>query len=183
MGYLPCMNLPLIPAYSQQIRATLLWGSLLLSLGGCSTPVKQYAVAQLLPPVPLMHNSPLSLANSKLCQGFVNQWDSVLVIKPYVIPAVIEALPFRNYAAISHQVAIQSLSDNTCTLLFVKSGRYVGYSVVLRTIDFVPLKKLQTTSEIWLTEPDCQRLVIVANLLGTPLKTSTSYSVILTTKK
>jgi hypothetical protein len=177
------MNLPLIPAYSQQIRVTLLWGSLLLSLGGCSTPVKQYAVAQLLPPVPLMHNSPLSLANSKLCQGFVNQWDSVLVIKPYVIQAVIEALPFRNYTAISHQVAIQNLSDNTCTLLFVKSGRYVGYSVVLRTIDFVPLKKLQTTSEIWLTEPDCQRLVIVANLLGTPLKTSTSYSVILTTKK
>jgi hypothetical protein len=158
-------------------------GILLLSLGGCSTPVKRYAVAQLLPPVPLTHNSPFSLANSNLCQGFVNQWDSVLVIKPYVIPAVIEALPFRNYAAISHQVAIQSLSDNTCTLLFVKSERYVGYSVVLRTIDFVPLKKLQATSEVWLTEPDCQHLATVANLLGIPLKTSTSYSVILTPMK
>lgn len=149
--------------YLQRVRTFLLCSSLLVNMGGCSTPVKQYTVGQLFPPnyaAVLARNTPLDFSKAKLYQGFPAQWDSILIVKPYVVESAIKDLPLANYAAISRQVSIQGSSDFTCTLLFVKAGGYVAYSVVPRTIDLAMLTKQKSVALIWLTKADCQQLIL-----------------------
>jgi hypothetical protein len=144
-------------------RIWFLRAGLLLSVGSCATPVKQYSVEQLLPldyVATLTHQASLDLTASPLGQGLAQQWDSVLVVKPYVVASTVKALPLANYAAVRQPVETQSYGDFTCTLLFVKAGRYVAYSVVPRTLDFANLTKQPAAPLVWLTPRDRAHLVV-----------------------
>ena len=141
------------------------WGlgsALLLGLGSCSAPVTRYAPAQLLPvPTGRPAASTCSLANSRLCQGVGTEWDSVLVVLPYTPPEVVWALPVANYRAIRGPVRNQHFDEGTCTLLMVKNGQYIAYSVFPRTVDWTTFSRDKVSHEqlMWLTKPDCARLV------------------------
>jgi hypothetical protein len=135
---------------------------LLLGVGGCSAPVTPYAPAQLLPvPAGRPAESSRSLAGSRLCQGVGSDWDSVLVVLPYTPPATVRALGLTNYGAISGPVARQKLNEGTCTLLLVKNERFTAYSVFPRTVDWVGFSRDKAPQQqlVWLTKPDCARLV------------------------
>lgn len=159
-----------------------LWrGGLLLSLGSCATPVKEYPVAHLLPPnyaAVLAGGKSLDWAASSLCQGLAAHWDSVLVVKPYVPAALVAALPVANYAAVRTHVVGQSYGDQTCTFLFVKAGRYVAYSVVPRTLDFATLTKQPANPLVWLTSRDGGRLSVRRQPTLGPTDSASGYAVV-----
>ncbi|AWM33885.1 hypothetical protein DDQ68_14450 [Hymenobacter nivis] len=172
--------------YLRQASAFLVCSGLLLGLGGCSTPVAQYPAAQLFPPnyaAALADNMPLALSESKLCRGFAGQWDSILVVKPYVAKSEVKSLPISNYSAISDQVDGQSLDESNCTLLFVKAGRYVAYSVVLRTIDLATVEKQKNAPFVWLAKPDAQHLFMKKKAAASVADTAARYSVVLAAQK
>jgi hypothetical protein len=164
-------------------RSTWLWrAGLLLSLGGCATPIPQYPLAHLLPPnyaALLASRQSLDLAASPLCQGLGTRWDSVLVVKPYVPAATVAALPLANYAAVRPLVRSQNYGDFTCTLLFVKAGRYVAYSVVPRTVDFAALTKQPANPLVWLTPHDRAQLSLRRSAQSTPADSAREYTVVL----
>lgn len=138
-----------------------LCGALASGFSSCSTPVTSYAPAQLLPvPGAWSADSARLLAGSRLCQGLGTEWDSALVVVPYQAPAAIRALPVANYAAVRGPVGNQELDEGTCTLLFVKSGRYTAYCVFPRTVDWVGFvtDKVPKTQLVWLTPRECGRL-------------------------
>ena len=172
--------------YLRQASAFLVCSGLLLGLGGCSTPVEQYPAAQLFPPnyaAALADNMPLALSESKLCRGLAGQWDSILVLKPYVVQSAVRALPISNYSAISDQVDGQRLDESNCTLLFVKAGRYVAYSVVPRTIDLATVEKQRNAPFVWLAKPDAQHLFMKKKAVASLADTATRYSVVLAAQK
>ncbi|AMJ67435.1 hypothetical protein [Hymenobacter sp. PAMC 26628] len=181
------MNVLLVPRCPCRVGAILLGVGLLLGLGGCSAPVQQYPAAQLFPPnyaAALATDTLLSLSKSTLCQGFTTLWDSFLVAKPYVSRSVVIDLPIGNYGAVSEQVYGQSLDDFNCTLLFVKSGRYVAYSVVHRSVDLADIKNRRgNSSPVWLTKTDAQRLFMKKNTKVSATDTATWYSVVLASQK
>jgi hypothetical protein len=85
----------------------------------------------------------------------------VLVVLPYTPPAAVRALRLTNYGAISKPVARQEFKEETCTLVMVKNGRYTAYSVFPRTVDWVGFSRDKAPQQqlVWLTKPDCARLV------------------------
>ena len=136
---------------------------LAVSFWGCSTPVKQYTVEQLLPKQhlgTLSTNLPQSLLDSYLYKGFADKWDSVLIVKPYSVTSSVRSIKIGNYSSISNIVHNQSLSDVTCTLLFVKAGQYVGYSLFPRTLDLVTVSKGKPDQLVWLNKKDFDNLTI-----------------------
>jgi hypothetical protein len=163
-------------------RSAWCWGAgLLFSVASCRSSVPQYPLAQLLPPdyVALMaRTNALNLAASPLSQGLGTQWDSVLVVKPYMPAAIVAALPLANYAAVRSFVTRQSGWDQTCTLLFVRAGRYVAASVVPRTLDWAPLTKQPATEVVWLTPPDRGHLQLRRVLPLAPTDSIRRYAVV-----
>jgi hypothetical protein len=164
-------------------RSAWCWcAGLLLSVASCSSSVPQYPVAQLLPPdyvAVLPRAAALNLAASPLCQGLGTQWDSVLVVKPYVPAATVAALPLANYAAVRALVTSQSVGDQTCTLLFVHAGRYVAASVVPRTLDWVTLTKQPAAELVWLTPRDRAHLQLRRAPTLAPANSTSRYAVFL----
>jgi hypothetical protein len=156
---------------------------LLLSVGSCNSSVPQYPVAQLLPPnyaAVLARDRVLNLAASPLSQGLGTQWDSVLVVKPYVPAATVAALPLANYAAVRSLVTLQNSGDQTCTLLFVHAGRYVAASIVSRTLDWATLTKQPATDLVWLTPRDEAHLLLRRAPTLAPADSTSRYAVVLT---
>jgi hypothetical protein len=164
-------------------RSTWLWrAGLLLSVGSCATPIHQYPLAYLLPPnytALLGRGKSLDLAASPLCQGLGTRWDSILVVKPYVPAATVAALPLANYAAVGPLVRSQSVGDQTCTLLFVKTGRYIAYSVGSRTVDFASLTKQPANPLVWLTPHDRAQLSLRRPAQLIPADSASGYTVVL----
>lgn len=161
--YFSVMSAFSLPSYTFNKIVSLLRASILLSLWSCSASVEQYSTAELLAPNKvneLAGETSLDLTKTKLCQGFRTEWDSILVLKPYVREALVQALPVANYQAVSDQVWSQRLSDQSCTLLFVKAGRYRAYCVVPRSTDWSQITKSSTTELVWLTQQDCPRLLV-----------------------
>jgi hypothetical protein len=168
-------------------RSPWLWrAGLLLSMSSCATPIHQYSLAHLLPPhyaAVLGKSKSLNLAASPLCQGLGTRWDSVLVVKPYVPAATVAALPLANYAAVRPLVRSQNYGDQTCTLLFVKAGRYVAYSVVPRTVDFAALTKQPANPLVWLTPRDRMQLSLQRPAQRTPADSANWYTVVLAARR
>jgi hypothetical protein len=158
--FFSCMKLSTI--FTPSWTVWVLGHALLLGLGSCSTPITTHAPAQLLPaPTGGPVASTSSLAGSRLCQGFGTEWDSVLVVLPYTPPELVWALPVTNYQAIRGPVQEQRLDEGTCTLLMVKNRRYIAYSVFPRSVDWTTFSEDKAPHEqlVWLTKPDCARLV------------------------
>jgi hypothetical protein len=178
--YLAAMSAPTSPFLPP--RSAWCWcAGLLLSVASCRSSVPQYPLAQLLPPdyvALLARTNALNLAASPLCQGLGTQWDSVLVVKPYMPEATVAALPLANYAAVSSLVTRQSGWDQNCTLLFVRAGRYVAASVVPRTLDWVPLTKQPATEVVWLTPHDRAHLQLRRVPTFAPTDSSSRYVVV-----
>jgi hypothetical protein len=154
-------------------------------VGSCATPTPQYPLAHLLPAhyaAGLGRGKSLDLAASPLCQGLGTRWDSVLVVKPYVPVATVAALPLANYAAVRPLVSSQSYGDFTCTLLFVKAGRYVAYSVVPRTVNFAALTKQPANPLVWLTPHDRAQLSLRGPAQLAPADSASGYTVVLTAR-
>jgi hypothetical protein len=66
-----------------------------------------------------------------------------------------------NCRAIRGPVQEQRLDEGTCTLLMVKNGRYIAYSVFPRAMDWTTFSQEKAPHEqlVWLTKPDCAGLV------------------------
>lgn len=137
--------------------------SLILSLWACSTPVKQYTIEQLFPKnylATLANDSSLDISKGYFYKGFTSTWDSVLVVKPYIMTSIIKNINISNYNSIKEEVYNQSLSDAICTLLFVKDGQYTGYSVFPRTMDLVTINKGKPSQLVWLNKKNFNELCV-----------------------
>jgi hypothetical protein len=148
--------------------------SLFLLLESCSTAVKGYEPDYLLPTKYvsiLKSNSVVGFSTAKLCEGFQSEWDSILVIKPYTRAATVSEIKLNNFSSVAKQVESQSISDATCTLLFVKNSKYVSYSVFPRRVDLTSIDKGTHSQILWLTKSDCNLLVM------RKISSSTNYSI------
>ncbi len=147
-----------------QGRAYSILGSFVLAaLGACTTQVRSYSPDYLLPKGwadSLRNTSKVGLSTANFCTGFQKEWDSILVVKPYTRPSIIQSLRIENYSAIESVVKVQSISDGTCTLLFVKGSRYVGHSLFPRTLDLSTIGKSNPTQLVWITARDCGKIFI-----------------------
>ena len=150
-------------------RNTIVYTSILALislLSGCDTvvPVKEYKFKDFF--TKNYADSLKSVAKGTLlcynmCHLVKSDWDSILVIKPYINKNSIELLEIKNYSAISKEVSNQSLNESTCTLVFVNKGRYVGYAVLPRyPVDFTTIDKGKATQILWLTKKDCDKIYL-----------------------
>jgi hypothetical protein len=96
-----------------------------------------------------------------LCGFRRENWDSILIVKPYTDASTIKSLRVSNYPTVSNKVNNQSTNDSNCTLLFVDNGKYAGYSVINRKVlDFATLTKNDKLQFVWIYKNECDKIIV-----------------------
>ena len=68
-------------------------------------------------------------------------WDSIIIVKPYLVLKKLERLNLTNLSSIKSTLETTILQDNKASFLFVNREKIIGYAIVLlMPIDFTSLK-------------------------------------------
>lgn len=131
----------------------------LLVLNSCKEPVNEYKlIDNALPNSSISASSKVSIP---LCSIFNADWDSIVVIGPYIMSDEVKKLHINNYRAVNGLIDSQSKDDSHCTLLFIKKGKYVGYNVILRSkIDFDALIMESKSQAVLIRKNNCSQFYV-----------------------
>lgn len=109
-----------------------------------------------------LEGSKIDTASFNLCGLIKSDWDSVLIVRPYARPETVKSLNIGNYSEVSDMVYHQSFNEESCTLLFIHKGEYVGHSVVTRRfIDLSTLVSEKNKQVSWINKRTCNRINVI----------------------